>query len=362
MERLKRSRARAFLLVSGVVAAASALASQAASGCIFDWADDCARDHDYPGCNGMVAPGTSSSTGSSSTGSSTGSAMSSSSTTSSGGIGGGPGCSASTCSVPAMACYPYGTAACDAGTCDVTYAPTQAYGNCRTNTCGSDGDLSWVADAGNVFNGGNPCITYPCTDAGTSTTVTAAAGTACTLPSNGSGFCEPSPDPNKFNAVACLQCDPTNPATCTGGLVCSFGKCVPQTCTNGGLDPGETSIDCGGQFCLPCGPGKKCLVYSDCFSQICTPSTLTCAVPNCMDVTQNGTETDRDCGSAACPSCGPGLMCATPADCDSGVCLPTSAGMPDKCAAPTCLDGVQNGGETGVDCGGSCSPCGPDGG
>ena len=45
--------------------------------------------------------------------------------------------------------------------------------------------------------------------------------------------------------------------------------------------------------------------------------------PTCKDGIQNGTETGIDCGGS-CPAC------------------------------PTCKDGIQNGDETGVDCGGSC--------
>ncbi len=56
--------------------------------------------------------------------------------------------------------------------------------------------------------------------------------------------------------------------------------------------------------------------------------------PTCSDGIQNGDETGVDCGG----SCQP---CQTP---------------------PTCNDGIQNGDETGVDCGGSCTPCSPGGG
>ncbi len=54
---------------------------------------------------------------------------------------------------------------------------------------------------------------------------------------------------------------------------------------------------------------------------------------SCNDGVQNGDETGVDCGG----SCDP---CAPTASCD---------------------DGVQNGNETGVDCGGSCDPCAPTG-
>ena len=45
--------------------------------------------------------------------------------------------------------------------------------------------------------------------------------------------------------------------------------------------------------------------------------------------------------------------CTTGADCASGVC---SAGA---CLTPTCEDGVHNGDETDIDCGGSCAACTP---
>jgi len=51
-----------------------------------------------------------------------------------------------------------------------------------------------------------------------------------------------------------------------------------------------------------------------------------------------------------------GRLCEEPAHCESGVCTN------GRCQAPTCHDGVQNGDETGVDCGGSCPACAPPGG
>ncbi len=73
--------------------------------------------------------------------------------------------------------------------------------------------------------------------------------------------------------------------------------------------------------------------------------------PTCNDGIQNGDETGIDCGGsacAACPTCNDGVQNGneTGVDC-GGSCAP--------CA--TCNDGVQNGNETGIDCGGSCSAC-----
>jgi uncharacterized repeat protein (TIGR03806 family) len=56
------------------------------------------------------------------------------------------------------------------------------------------------------------------------------------------------------------------------------------------------------------------------------PAETAQSTSSCTDGVRNGTETGIDCGGS-CPAC------------------------------PTCTDGVRNGTETGVDCGGSCSAC-----
>lgn len=74
--------------------------------------------------------------------------------------------------------------------------------------------------------------------------------------------------------------------------------------------------------------------------------------PTCNDGISNGTESDIDCGGTCAP-CIPNQSCVFAGDCDSGVCDNAI------CQAPTCTDGVQNGDEKQVDCGGpECGPCG----
>jgi hypothetical protein len=77
---------------------------------------------------------------------------------------------------------------------------------------------------------------------------------------------------------------------------------------------------------------------------------VTTSCPTCMDGVRNGSETDVDCGGTLCEPCPTGDMCAVGSDCASLSCAIT-------CQPPTCNDGVQNGDETAVDCGGSCSGC-----
>jgi hypothetical protein len=75
-------------------------------------------------------------------------------------------------------------------------------------------------------------------------------------------------------------------------------------------------------------------------------------VPNCSDGIQNGDETGVDCGGSCLPciTCNDGIQNGneTGVDC-GGSCPPCT----------TCTDGIQNGNETGVDCGGSCPACPP---
>ena len=81
------------------------------------------------------------------------------------------------------------------------------------------------------------------------------------------------------------------------------------------------------------------------------------AEPTCTDGIQNGDETGVDCGGSVCDACDPptcidGIQNGdeTGVDCGGSVC--------DACP-PTCTDGIQNGDEEGVDCGGTnCLPCG----
>ncbi len=327
----------------------------AAAGCVIDWADDCGHDHGFPGCSGgRMASGVG--------GAGTGAG---SSTTQSGGGGTTGGCSdASSCPpVPPGPCAALGTVTCTDHKCGITYtpgdAPSQVYGNCKTNVCDATGTLSAVptVDGGNAFDDGNPCTDDVCM-AGVSQNNPRALGTACVLLGM-TGFCEVAPKNSDGPQFLCSQCDPGTPSTCAGtGTTCISGTCVPASCTDSSKDGTETDVDCGGLECLPCKNGLKCKKGSDCFSRVCPtggPDANICQVPTCLDNVQNQDETDVDCGGSNCPPCPPTDTCSAPGDCSSGVCAPTSPPTPgawDTCQAPTCFDGVQNGSETGVDCGG----------
>src|SRR5215510_13577462 len=81
-------------------------------------------------------------------------------------------------------------------------------------------------------------------------------------------------------------------------------------------------------------------------------------VGSCDDGIKNGNETAVDCGGPAGTGCGAvrlcpvGQACQAGTDCVSGVCEGSTCGEGD------CFDGFENGDESDVDCGGNeCELC-----
>ena len=174
------------------------------------------------------------------------------------------------------------------------------------------------------------------------------------------------------------------------------GDCVapPSSCDNGLHDGDETDVDCGGPSCPPCYDGSTCQSDADCADSLCVEGLcgaddpggcphgtisdchdgctdfdllgdggcdepLNCAAlnydegdcvapppPSCSDGIHNGNESDVDCGGPDCESCPDGAACWTSADCLSGAC---GAGTCDSTDAP-CPTGYL------LDCDGGCSP------
>jgi hypothetical protein len=143
---------------------------------------------------------------------------------------------------------------------------------------------------------------------------------------------------------------PDGPGACQRAVDCPTGACRDGRCQtveppNGTQNDDETDVDCGGSKAPACGDGKKCVVATDCTSAVCTGGV--CQAPSPSDGVKNGDETDLDCGGASAPKCAPGKGCGLPADCATGSC-----GVTKVCLDATAADGVKNGTETDVDCGG----------
>jgi hypothetical protein len=74
--------------------------------------------------------------------------------------------------------------------------------------------------------------------------------------------------------------------------------------------------------------------------------------PNCKDGIQNGDETGVDCGGSICRACD-ARSCIRDENCMPGETCNHETCTPN----PACSNGIQDGTETGVDCGGSCAAC-----
>jgi hypothetical protein len=112
-----------------------------------------------------------------------------------------------------------------------------------------------------------------------------------------------------------------------------------------------TDLDCGGP-CPPCDLGKRCVADVDCRSFACDASSATCVQSQCLDHVQDGNETDLDCGGGICGGCELGQGCLLDADCRSVACDAVTL----KCVLDGCADNRVDGAESGVDCGGGACP------
>jgi hypothetical protein len=139
---------------------------------------------------------------------------------------------------------------------------------------------------------------------------------------------------------------------------CRYGFCIPTTATDGVKNGSETDVDCGGGAAPGCVVGKKCVVRTDCVSLFCTNGTCTAlppqpgpvanplpmpkpipiegtdaSVPDASDGgrsdaasashtdgVKNGDETDVDCGGSSAPRCATAKACKVHGDCASGGC------------------------------------------
>jgi len=131
--------------------------------------------------------------------------------------------------------------------------------------------------------------------------------------------------------------------------VCRRGVCRIAFAADNEQNHDETDVDCGGESAPACDDGKHCLVGEDCKSGVCKDEI--CQPPSPNDGVKNGDETGVDCGgpTESTPRCGEGQGCLSDADCDALKCDVDGSG---KCLPASHDDGIKNLGETDVDCGG----------
>jgi hypothetical protein len=92
----------------------------------------------------------------------------------------------------------------------------------------------------------------------------------------------------------------------------------------------------------------ECKMDTDCTNSVCV--NYRCIPPTCTNGMKDGLETDIDCGGTACHPCTADKKCSNDGDCQ-GLCDT----MKMECVAPSCSDGRRNRDESDIDCGGVCA-------
>ncbi len=151
----------------------------------------------------------------------------------------------------------------------------------------------------------------------------------------------------------CPAAGPCAVAVCAGGL-CSTTNVASGT-------PAGTQVagDCKQNVCDGAGNLTSINDNADHMSdgEACTDDSCVNGAPvhnphpAGTDCTAEGPAPKHLCGTPGGAAAGKCIECNAGADCASKVCT-TNA-----CQAASCTDGVQNGAETGVDCGGTCAAC-----
>jgi hypothetical protein len=155
---------------------------------------------------------------------------------------------------------------------------------------------------------------------------------------------------------------------CEEGQLCELEQdCLTGSCLNGQcVRPCNHPAACGDQGWCEEGACRFCRDSNSCGSRSCGSSEAVCAcrtgyfvcvAPGCDNGVQDGTESDVDCGGADCEPCETGLVCGVDQDCTSGVCSNNDT-FDNHCFPEHCGNRQLDADETDVDCGGSdCVVC-----
>lgn len=206
---------------------------------------------------------------------------------------------------------------------------TQTAGDCREERCdGAGSTVSAVLDT-DLPTDQNDCTIEGC-DEGTPTSDDAPVGAGC---DDGGVVCD--------GNGACVACN--GPSDCGTTTTCRAFTCTAGTCGTSDAAAGSPCTEGGGAKCDGAGACVACVTGPDCSSGVCQANT--CVAATCTDSTQNGGETDIDCGGS-CPPCGLGDTCSVASDCQTGNCQSTCQNVVVAQTSPA--DGATNAAVAGV--------------
>ncbi len=108
----------------------------------------------------------------------------------------------------------------------------------------------------------------------------------------------------------------------------SSSKSSAASTTHAASGTSTVSASSGGACTQSCADGAPCTSDAMCADGYCPTKTKVCTMPTCSDGVQNGDESDVDCGGSCPDGCAVGLSCNTSADCAAGIAV-TQGGVCD---------------------------------
>ena len=162
-------------------------------------------------------------------------------------------------------------------------------------------------------------------DTGTATTVdaTGSTGTAGDSSSGTTGAVSASTGDSSSGdgTTGAVSASSTGEPACEADADCPVApaECLLPVCEAGvcGEASSPAGTTCSLGQCDGAGQCLECLADGDCPNGACVDGV--CAGPSCADGLENGDESDVDCGGG-CPACALGESCDAPADCSSAAC------------------------------------------
>ncbi|MFO0760600.1 MAG: hypothetical protein U0359_29235 [Byssovorax sp.] len=163
--------------------------------------------------------------------------------------------------------------------------------------------------------------------------------------------------PGDCKTITCDGAGKTQQTSSDVDIEDDHNPCTNDSCGNGvamhsPLPPSAPCTDPANPKLKVCSDKHECVQCmnnSDCAAATC--SNNLCVAASCSDGVQNGAESDVDCGGGCVP-CAAGKSCNNQSDCDSFDC---DIGA-HQCIAASCSDGIKNQNETDADCGGTICP------
>jgi len=134
----------------------------------------------------------------------------------------------------------------------------------------------------------------------------------------------------------CVGCN--SPNQCGAAPECKITTCDNHTC---GTGDAVTGTQCSKGKCDGAGNCYQCLTTPDCGggAKICANHVC---IDTCSDGMVDGQETDVDCGGPTCAKCANSKKCMANSDCSSTYCV-------GNVCVVQCMNGVMDGAETDVD-------------